>query len=261
MKNMRNFLIYISFCLFMASCGNRTTTQSPQETLTNSIDVEFVLIPAGTFTIGTTSEIDEFYDFEIPRHEVTISKPFYIGRYEVTQEQWEKVMGNNPSSFKNPKNPVEMVTFEDVQLFIQKLNEMEKTTKYRLPTEAEWEYAARAGSNTKYFFGDDDNELENYAWYEKNSEGKPHPVGGKKPNAWGLYDMLGNINEYVQDWFSEDYYSKSPTVDPKGPESGTRLKRGGSWFAPIKYNHSAMRDGVGPIKSDKRGFRLVLTIE
>jgi formylglycine-generating enzyme required for sulfatase activity len=109
---------------------------------------------------------------------------------------------------------------------------MENTDKYRLPTEAEWEYAARAGSNDTYFFGNNDDELGSYAWYNKNSDGKPHPVGEKNPNPWGLYDMIGNINEYVQDWFEQDYHSKSPPIDPSGPKSGTHLKRGGSWIGP-----------------------------
>jgi formylglycine-generating enzyme required for sulfatase activity len=281
---MHDYLICISFPFFLFSCG-----QSHQKTHTNSIDMEFVLIPSGSFTMGANSEVESCYDFEEPRHRVTISKSFYMGRYEVTQEQWEKVMGSNPSVFKNPGNPVENVTFEDVQSFIQRLNEMENTNKYRLPTEAEWEYAARAGSNTTYFFGNNEEELEHYAWYKKNSGGVPHPVGQKKPNEWGLYDVLGNINEYVQDWFGEDYYSESPSVDPVGPESptqvltgqipteppldeplradpanplsSTHLKRGGSWFGSSKHNRLAFRDGIGPVKSDKRGFRLALTIK
>lgn len=208
--------------------------------------------------MGADSQTEDSYEFEEPRHQVTISKQFYIGRYEVTQQQWGKVMGSNPSSFKDPNNPVENVTFDDVQDFIKRLNALEDTTNYRLPTEAEWEYAARAGSKHTYFFGNDENELEQYAWYEKNSGGRPHPVGQKKPNAWGLHDITGNINEYVNDWFSKDYYSKSPAVDPSGPEFGTRLKRGGSWFGPPKHNRLAFRDGIGPTLSDKRGFRLVL---
>jgi formylglycine-generating enzyme required for sulfatase activity len=250
------------FAIIAASCAAEERPDSPADKLsTNSIGVEFVLIPAGKFTMGADSKTEESYPFEEHRHEVTITKNFYIGRYEVTQKQWEKVMGSNPSSFQHPDNPVENVTFEDVQAFIQRLNAMEKTTKYRLPTEAEWEYAARAGSKATYFFGNDESELEQYAWYEKNSEGRPHPVGQKKPNAWGLYDMLGNINEYVNDWFTEDYYSQSPAVDPTGPKSGTRLKRGGSWFGPPRHNRLAFRDGIGPTHSDKRGCRLVSDTE
>ena len=256
---MRLLSTYVLFVLILTSYVSAFAAAPIAEQYKNSVGIEFVLIPAGTFTMGANSEIEDSYDFEEHRHNVTISQPFYMGKYEVTQKQWEDVMGNNPSFFKHPDYPVEMVTFEDVQLFINSLNEREGTTKYRLPTEAEWEYAARAGSSTTFFFGDDELDLEQYAWYEKNSGGEPHPVGKKKPNAWGLYDMIGNINEYVQDWFDENYYLESPTVDPTGPVSGTRLKRGGSWFGPPKHNRVAFRDGVGPEKSDKRGFRLAVS--
>jgi formylglycine-generating enzyme required for sulfatase activity len=225
----------------------------------NTIGMEFAFIPAGTFKMGANGKKEEAYRFEIPRHKVTISKPFYLGRYEVTQAQWEVIMGYNPSNFKNPNNPAENITIEEVQQFIQKLNDREKVNHYRLPTEAEWEYAARAGSRKTYFFGDMETKMDQFVWYEKNSGGKPHPVGQKKPNAWGLYDVLGNINEYVQDKFSERYYTKTSVIDPTGPDSGTVLKRGGSWFGPSKHNRLAFRDGIGPAKSDKRGFRLLLT--
>lgn len=211
--------------------------------------------------MGANKDIEDAYDFEMPRHEVTISKGFFLGKYEVTQEQWEKVMGSNPSSFKNPRNPVENISFEDVQNFIRRLNKAEKTGKYRLPTEAEWEYAARAGSDTIYSFGDGPTGLDRYAWYDKNSGGRPHPVGSKEPNIWGLHDMHGNINEWVQDRFDEGYYSISPSADPGGPPSGTGLKRGGSWFLPPKHVRAAFRDGIGPDFSDKRGFRLAFTPE
>lgn len=223
----------------------------------NSLGMEFVLIPSGTFMMSTDSKKEEAYSFEMPLHKVTISNSFYMGRYEVTQAEWEAIMGNNPSVWKSPNNPLENVTIEEVHQFIQQLNEREKTKRYRLPTEAEWEYAARAGSTTTYFFCNSEAEMEQYLWYNKNSQGKPHPVGQKKPNAWGLHDMLGNINEYVQDRFDENYHTKLPTIDPAGPDSGIVLKRGGSWFGPTKHNRLAFRDGIGPAKSDKRGFRLV----
>jgi formylglycine-generating enzyme required for sulfatase activity len=263
-KVMLNGVIILLLGFTVNSCvSNKVNTSGLKNRVNylNSSGMEFVLIPSGTFTMGANSRKEEAYSFEMPRHKVTISKAFYIGRYEVTQEQWEGIMGSNPGSFKNPKNPVENITIEEVKQFIQRMNELEKTSRYRLPTEAEWEYAARAGSSTTYFFGNDERDMEQYAWYEKNSEEKPHPVGQKKPNAWGLYDMLGNINEYVQDKFSEDYYTISPSVDPLGSDSGTVLKRGGSWFGPPKHNRPAFRDGIGPTKSNKRGFRLAMTIE
>jgi len=256
--------LYLLLFVILNSCVASKSTRSQLKRHVNHINyigMEFVLIPSGTFMMGADSKMEEAYNFEMPRHKITITDPFYMGRYEVTQFQWEALMGSNPSSFKSPNCPVENVTFEDVQLFIQTINEKEKTKKYRLPTEAEWEYAARAGSNSTYFFGDDEEELEQYAWYEKNSDGRPHPVGQKQPNCWGLYDVLGNINEYVQDRFNENYYAHSPSVNPTGPDSGTVLKRGGSWFGPPKHNRIAFRDGIGPTKSNKRGFRLVLLIE
>ena len=152
--------------------------------------MQFALIPAGEFPMGSASGGDN----ERPVHTVRISKPFYLGIHEVTQGQWETVMGNNPSKFKGDANrPVEMVSWEEVQKFIDKLNSKEGGTKYRLPTEAEWEYAARAGSATAYSFGDDSGQLGKYAWFEGNAGSTTHPVGKLQPNAWGLYDMHGNV--------------------------------------------------------------------
>jgi formylglycine-generating enzyme required for sulfatase activity len=197
-------------CLILSCAGVKVNKSGLKHRINylNTLGMEFVRIPSGTFTMGADSKREAAYSFEMPRHKVTISKSFYMGRYEVTQAQWEAVMGNNPSLWRNPDNPVENVTIEEVQQFIQQLNELEKANRYRLPTEAEWEYAARAGSTTTYFFGNDETDMEQYVWYAKNSEGKPHSIGQKKPNAWGLHDMLGNINEYVQDRFDENYYTK-----------------------------------------------------
>jgi formylglycine-generating enzyme required for sulfatase activity len=234
------------------------------KTFTNSIGVEFVLIPAGDFmTEEWVSEYkNPFGETEretFPGHKVTISKPFYLGKYEVTQEQWYAVMGDNPAHFKGRKNPVEQVSWKNVKTFIRRLNAKEGTNKYRLPTEAEWEYAARAGTTSEYSFGNNASQLGKYAWYDGNSGFSTHPVGQKQPNPWGLYDMHGNVLEWVQDWFGADWwFSESAITDPHGPSSGDyRVVRGGSWFISANYLRSAYRGGSTPDnRSDNFGFRL-----
>ena len=171
----------------------------PDSSFHNSIGMEFVLIPSGSFVMGRDPLFEEDRDDELPQHKVNISKPFYLGKYQVTQAQWVAVMEDNPSGFKGPANPVEQVSWNDAQEFIKRLNVKEGHNRYRLPTEAEWEYAARAGADTVYFFGNDENILPVYAWFIDNSRKTPHPVGKKRPNAWGLYDVHGNVWEWVQD--------------------------------------------------------------
>ncbi len=231
-----------------------------QKAYKNSIGMEFVLIPAGSFMMGTDKNFEDCDDHETPRHKVTISKPFYIGKYEVTQDQWVAVMGSNPSKFKGRKRPVDQVSWEDTQSFIRKLNRKEETDKYRLPTEAEWEYAARAGTTTAYSFGNDKGGLGQYAWYGGNS-GKTHPVGQLRPNAWGLYDVHGNLWEWCQDWYGEKYYSDSPSTNPRGPSSGSdRVRRGGSWFSGTRLCRSAYRYRYSPGRRNyDLGFRLALS--
>ncbi|MGA2034590.1 MAG: formylglycine-generating enzyme family protein, partial [Thermoguttaceae bacterium] len=179
--------------------------------------------------------------------------PFYLGKHLVTQEQWQAVTGNNPSHFKGPKNPVETVSWDDCQQFLEKLNAKAGRPhpagegEFRLPTEAQWEYACRAGNTTRYCFGDDDSALGEYAWYSANSGGKTHPVGEKKPNAWGLYDLHGNVWEWCRDWYDSGYYAKSPTDDPTGAATGSdRVLRGGSWYFVARCCSSANRDRRGP---------------
>jgi formylglycine-generating enzyme required for sulfatase activity len=223
------------------------------EETTNSIGMEFVPIPAGEFVMGSPDSDGEARETEKPQHKVIISRPFYLGKYVATQAQWEAVMGNNPSRFKGRSNPVEMVSWDDVQEFIRKLNEKEGTDKYRLPTEAEWEYAARAGTTSVYSFGDDFEDLERYGWYDDES-GSTHPVGQKEPNGWGLYDMHGNVNEWVLDWYGR--YPGSPATDPQGPASGVdRIYRGGAG-----RSRSATR-GIFPPggRDDALGFRLAFS--
>ncbi|MFH1422540.1 MAG: SUMF1/EgtB/PvdO family nonheme iron enzyme, partial [Planctomycetota bacterium] len=211
--------------------------------ITNSIGMQFKLIPAGSFVMGSPdSDMSGANGDEKPQHTVNITRSFYIGIYEVTQAQWREVMGNNPSYFSGDNLPVECVSWDDVQGFITALNNREGVTYYRLPTEAEWEYACRAGSTTRYCFGDDTGLLGDYAWYWSNSGNTTHPVGTKLPNAWGLYDMHGNVWEWCNDWYGETYYTSSPANDPQGPASGQyRVLRGGCWSNFVNSCRSAVR--------------------
>jgi formylglycine-generating enzyme required for sulfatase activity len=216
----------------------------------NSLGMKFKQLQGSTFTMGDGNDA----------HQVTLTQPFELGVYEVTQEQYEKVMGTNPSKFKAPQNPVEQVDWDDAVEFCRKLSALLAEKKagyvYRLPTEAEWEYACRAGTTTTYSFGDSDSELGDYAWYAKNSGQTTHPVGGKKPNAWGLYDMHGNVYEWCQDWYST--YPSGSVTDPTGSSSGSnRVFRGGSWFVS-DFCRSAFRSGDAPdYRDDSLGFRVL----
>jgi formylglycine-generating enzyme required for sulfatase activity len=203
---------------------------------------------------------------------VRITKPFYIGKYKVTQEVWEKVMGANPSFFKGAKNPVENVSWDDCQEFLKKLNERNPhpiplplgegarvRALFRLPTEAEWEWACRAGTRTRYCFGDEERGLADYGWYDGNSGKTTHPVGGKKPNAWGLYDCHGNVWEWCGGWYDEYHHGWWPKADPTGPATGSdHVLRGGSWGHYARGCRSASRSGDGPgNRLDAFGFRVV----
>ena len=223
-------------------------------------EMEFVLIEPGTFEMGSPAT-EEGRDNDETLHRVTFSQPFYLGKYEVTQGQWEAVMGSNPSHFSacGATCPVEQVSWADAQAFIAALNRQAGGETYRLPTEAEWEYAARAGMQTAYHFGNAAHRLGQYGWYSDNSASTTHPVGQKRPNAWGLYDIQGNVWEWVQDWYGA--YPRGAVPDPRGPGTGThRVYRGGSWDAPARWCRAANRDGSSPgYRSDSLGVRLART--
>lgn len=222
------------------------------ETVTNSIGMQLVKVPGGSFTMGS-----EAYG---PTREVEVM-PFYIGTHEVTQAQWQAVMGYNPSLFKDPRRPVENVTWLEVQGFLEELNRREGTNKYRLPSEAEWEYAARAGSESRFFFGDDPGQLRRYAWFGVDSRSGTAPVGQRLPNRWGLYDVYGNVWEWVQDCWHDDY-SGAPDDSRVwgGGDCSQRVVRGGGWANRAGYLGSALRGTYeAKFEDASNGFRVVMT--
>jgi formylglycine-generating enzyme required for sulfatase activity len=232
----------------MCGCDQGVLPESAE-----SIGMEFKLIPAGTFMMGEDGEA----------HEVTLTEPFKMGVHEVTQAQYEQVMGVNPSKYKGADNPVDTVSWEDAVEFCRRLSELptEKAAGnvYRLPTEAEWEYACRAGTTTRFSFGDDESELGDYAWFSGNGGNTIQPVGSKLPNAWGLYGMHGNVWEWCQDvhW----YYPSGSVTDPSGAASGShRVHRGGSWRCSAEYCRSARRSRYRPSdRNNYGGFRVSLS--
>jgi formylglycine-generating enzyme required for sulfatase activity len=207
--------------LLVAGLALLTCSLLAQNTSSPELRMDFVKIAPGEFIMGCSTGDIDCKDDERPQHRVQITKPFEIGKYEVTQAQWQSVMGSNPSAMKGDDRPVETVSKGDVQEFLNKLNARNDGFQYRLPTEAEWEYAARAGSSEQFT-----GRLDEVAWYAGNSEDESHPVGKKKPNAWGLYDMQGNVREYVSDGYAANYYQSSPAADPTGPAPGQRGGRG-----------------------------------
>jgi len=238
--------------------GPNPPNDAARATATGS-GIEMVLLPAGKFTMGDKNEIDA------PPHEVAVSA-FYMDKYLVTQEQYEGIRGKNPARWKGDKNPVEQVCWWDAIGFCNARSQREglepcydvetgqcnfNASGYRLPTEAEWEYACRAGTQTSYFFGDVPAKLGDYAWFDKNAGGHPQPVGRKRPNPWELYDICGNLWQWCNDFYQVDYYEQAPAKDPRGPEAGeTRVVRGGAWKASADNCRSGYRYNENPGRLD-----------
>jgi formylglycine-generating enzyme len=237
-----------------------------------------VLIPSGTFLMG--DQLGNGYGDERPVHEVTITRSFYMGIYEVTQKKWNEVMDYNPSLNKGELYPVERIGFSEMIRYCNKLSQQEGLTEcytlygreyvcdfeangYRLPTSAEWEYACRAGMKTDFYTGNGKQNRNRAGWFSSNSGGVSHPVGQKEPNEHGLYDMHGNVWETCWDWWDYDYYSYSQSIDPKGPEqsTGMHIQRGGSFIDPMPYGtcSDVLNNTPGILKNI--GFRIVRTAD
>jgi formylglycine-generating enzyme required for sulfatase activity len=270
---MKKFLSFAAFALMLAAtcvsftaCGGDDddekgddTPKFQNQTITvDGVSFKMIAVEGGTFQMGSPESDAEADDDEKPQHEVTLSN-YYIGETEVTQELWETVMGSNPSEFKGPKLPVENVSWNDCQTFIGKLN-AQTGMKFRLPTEAEWEYAARGGKKSKGYTYSGSNTIDDVAWYDDNSGETTHEVSTKQANELGIFDMNGNVFEWCQDWYGETYYENSPSTDPLGPDSGSRrVSRGGSWWSDAWSCRVADRSWSSPgARSSGLGFRLAL---
>ena len=248
-----NTLGYSSASSSMSSGSN--TISIPVK---NGISIDMVKVEAGTFMMGATSEMKDPYDNEKPVHQVTLTNDYYMGMYEVPQALWEAVMGSNPSEYKGDNLPVEMVSWNDCQEFISKLNSL-TGRKFRLPTEAEWEYAARGGKKSRGYQYSGNSNISDVAWYDGNRGSKPHPVGTKQANELGIYDMSGNVYEWCSDWYGS--YSSSSQTNPTGADSGSgRVVRGGSWYDFAWGCRLSYRGSITPFyRGNDLGLRLALS--
>ncbi|MEI6534561.1 MAG: formylglycine-generating enzyme family protein [Verrucomicrobiaceae bacterium] len=231
--------------------------------LGGGVKLDLVWIPPGEFVMGSSFDEDGRAPMESFRHPVRLTRGFWMGRYPVTQEQWERVTGGNPSYTKGPSLPVEQVNWSDCQNFLQQINSILESGHLTaaLPTEAQWEYACRAGTQTRYYLGDNVHDLDRTGWFSGNSGYKPHPVGQKEKNKFGLHDMHGNVWQWCQDWM--DAYPRTPSVDPTGPDSGNaRVLRGGSWGSDQDACRSACRFCYPPdYRIITAGLRIVAMVD
>jgi formylglycine-generating enzyme required for sulfatase activity len=261
-KNILRVVLALGIAVLQQACKPKELEQQTGATSDKpavASKVEMVLLKSGAFMMGDEDEVDA------QPHQVSVSA-FYMDKYLVTQKEYQRVMGKNPARWQGSANPIEQVRWSDAVRYCNKRSELaglepcydlEKwqcdfsKNGFRLPTEAEWEYACRAGTKTAYFFGNDAGQLGKYAWFEDNSGGKPHPVGQKQANPWGIYDICGNVWEWCNDYYQVDYYQQSPSVDPRGPEQGeSKVVRGGAWKFSAESCRSAYRYNENPGYTD-----------
>jgi formylglycine-generating enzyme required for sulfatase activity len=258
-SHQRVTVLAIAACLIL-SLPSQAAEKEITLDLGDGANMELVLIPTGSFMMGDADGQPD----EKPVHKVTITRPFYLGKYHVTQRQWLALMVSNPSDFKGAQLPVENVLWEDVRVFLRKLDAKFVATgmRFDLPTEAQWEYACRAGGTTKFSFGDTESQLTDYGWFKDNAGGQTHPVGQKRPNAWGLYDMHGNVCQWCSDWYVNNYYQRSPAADPTGAEfSYHHVTRGGCLDDPASRCRTAYRNMNDPAdRNHDVGFRVIAII-